>query len=266
MKKSLFFLIAFGLAFGCPLAIKAEPAAVDKTKLLLISNSTKAGEAFLDYPKEQIKAFLGDKPVTVLFIPYARVGTSYDEFEAAVKAKFKEIGHDAIGIHRFADPVKAVEEAQAIAVGGGNTWMLLHELRRNRLLDPVRARVRSGAPYIGWSAGSNVAAPTIKTTNDMPIIDPQGLHAFELVPFQINPHYLDAKPEGFAGESREDRLKEFLVVNPDVYVVGLREQCMLRIENGSMRLIGPSTLRVFRKDRETRELGTGDDVDFLLRK
>jgi dipeptidase E len=264
MKKTLLCLLTSLLCIGFPLMAQSQSAIVDKTRLLLISNSTKAGEEFLDHPKAEIKAFLGEKRLTVLFIPYARVSTPYDAFEAAVKARFNEIGHDVTSIHRFVEPVKAVEEAQAIVVGGGNTWMLLHELHKNHLLEPVRNKIRSGTPYIGWSAGSNVASPTIKTTNDMPIIDPQGLHSFGLVPFQINPHYLDGKPEGFAGESREDRIKEFLLVNPDVYVVGLREQCMLWVENKTLRLIGTSPLRVFKKGHETRELGAGDDLGFLL--
>jgi len=176
-------------------------------KLLLISNSTNPGEPYLDYPKNQVKEFLGPRPVKVLFIPYAAVTFSYDEYEKKVADRFSEVGHQIASIHHFSDPVKAVQEAEALAVGGGNTWMLLKTIRFNNLIDIVRKRVLSGMPYIGWSAGSNVACPTIMTTNDMPVVAPDSFNAFNLIPFQINPHYLDANPAGHAGETREQRIE-----------------------------------------------------------
>jgi dipeptidase E len=182
-------------------------------KLLLISNSTMAGEAYLDYPKQNIAEFLGSKPVKTLFIPYAGVTVSWDDYEAKVKQRFNEIGHDVVSIHRFSDPVTAIEEAEAIVVGGGNTWNLLRHIHDNKLIEPMRKKVLSGTRYIGWSAGSNLACPTIKTTNDMPIIDPKGFDALNLIPFQINPHYLDKNPDGHGGETREDRILEFLEVS-----------------------------------------------------
>ena len=255
----------------CTLAVlttitSAQSISEPKMRLLLISNSTKVGEPYLDYPKNEIKAFLGDMPVTVLVIPYAPVKVPPDELERMIKERLKEIGHDAIGIHRFPDPVKAVNEAQAIMVSGGNTFKLLHDLRANGLLEPIRAKVKGGTPYLGWSAGANVAGPTIMTTNDMPIIDPKGLQALDLVPFQLNPHYLDGKPAGYAGEGRDDRLKEFVYFNRDRYVVGLPEQNMLRIDGGTIRLIGSGTVRVFGKgpDAPLRDLGASDDLRFLL--
>ena len=266
MRSSLRLLFALCVLATIPISAAAQSNPESKMKLLLISNSTKVGEPYLDYPKNEIKAFLGDKPVTVLVIPYAPVKVSPDELEAMIKPRLKEIGHDAIGIQRFADPVKAVNEAQAIMVSGGNTFKLLHDLRANGLLEPIRAKVRAGTPYIGWSAGSNIAGPTIMTTNDMPIIDPKGLQALDLVPFQLNPHYLDGKPEGYAGEGRDDRLKEYVHFNRDRYVVGLPEQNMLRVEGGGMRLIGSGKVRVFGKgpDAPPRDLGAGDDLSFLL--
>ena len=233
-------------------------------KLLLISNSTNAGEAYLDYPKQNIKAFLGDKPVKALFIPYAGVSFSFSEYEAKVKNRFNEIGHDIISIHRFSDPVKAVKDADAIVVGGGNTWHLLRLIHDNNLIDAVREKVLSGTPFIGWSAGSNVACPTIKTTNDMPIIDPLGFHAFNFVPFQINPHYLDANPDGHAGETREQRIEEYQVVNKDVYIAGLREGCMFDIHDKNIQLIGKKPCRIFKFGKQPIELNAGDDVSFLL--
>lgn len=130
-------------------------------------------------------------------------------------------------------------------------------------MEAIREKVSQGCPYMGWSAGSNVACPTIKTTNDMPIIEPESFNALGLVPFQINPHYLDANPAGHGGETREDRIKEFLVVNPDVYVAGLREATYLLVENDKMQLVGSRKMRLFKAGAETREIEPGD-VSFLL--
>jgi dipeptidase E len=169
------------------------------------------------------------------------------------------------GLHRAHDLVAAIRGAQAIVVGGGNTWNLLRELRAHRLVLPaLRQRVLAGVPYIGWSAGSNIACPTIMTTNDMPICDPGGFDALALVPFQINPHYLHGNPPGFKGETREERIHEFNVLHPDSWVVGLREGTGLRIENGTIRLLGEAQCRIFRGGIEPRELGAGDDFSFLL--
>jgi dipeptidase E len=234
-------------------------------KLLLISNSTNPGEPYLDYPRQRIKEFLGDKHVKALFIPYAAVTFTYDDYELKVRDRFREIGHDLISIHHYTDPVSAVQNASVIVVGGGNTWMLLKLLRDNKLIDPVRKKVLAGTPYIGWSAGSNVACPTLRTTNDMPVVRPTSFRAFNLIPFQINPHYLDANPEGHAGETREQRIEEFIEVNPGLWVAGLREGTMFIIEGADIRLSGPRKARIFRKDHEPMELGEGDDFSFLFK-
>lgn len=233
-------------------------------KLLLISNSTMPGEAYLDYPKHEIKKFLGNKPLTALFIPYAAVTFSFDIYEQKVAERFGELGYQVRSIHRYNDPVQAVNEAEAIVVGGGNTWQLVRMMHDNRLMEAIRTKVMSGTPYVGWSAGSNVACPTLRTTNDMPIIDPKGFDTIGLVPFQINPHYLDANPEGHGGETREQRIEEFLEINPEVYVVGLREGTMLRVEGRQIDLIGSRTARIFRKGNAPVELNQADDFSFLM--
>jgi len=235
-------------------------------RLLLISNSTNAGEAYLDYPKHNIHDFLGEKCVKCLFIPYAGVTVTWDDYEKKVKNRFNEVGHDIVSIHHFDDPVKAVEEADCIVIGGGNTWKLLHDMHANKLIEPIRKKVLGGTPYIGWSAGSNVTCPTLMTTNDMPIIDPLGFDALNLVPFQINPHYLDKKVEGHGGESREDRILEFIEVNREVYVAGLREGCMFVVEGDKMKIIGKRDLRLFKYGEETREIEPTEDFTFLLKK
>ncbi|MDX9881298.1 MAG: dipeptidase PepE [Prolixibacteraceae bacterium] len=233
-------------------------------RLLLISNSTMPGEAYLDYPKHEIQKFLGAQPVTAVFIPFAAVTFSYDEYERKVEERFSETGHHVKSIHRFADPVKAVEEAGAIVVGGGNTWQLVRSMRNRDLIGTIRKRVMEGIPYIGWSAGANVACPTLRTTNDMPIIDPKGFDCMNLVPFQINPHYLDKNPEGHGGETREQRIEEFIEINPDTYVVGLREGTMLKYENEKLELLGKRPARIFKKGKPPVEAEAGDNLDFLM--
>lgn len=235
-------------------------------RLLLISNSTMPGEPYLDYPKHEIQKFLGEKAVNALFIPYAAVTFSFDMYVDKVNERFSEIGHSVTGIHTFPDPVAAVEQAEAIVVGGGNTWQLVRMIHDNRLIEAVRKKVLNGTPYIGWSAGANVACPTLRTTNDMPIIDPLGFDTFDLVPFQINPHYIDANPENHAGETREQRIEEFLEINPDMYVVGLREGTMLLRENSSLKLIGQRNARIFHKGSIPVELTAADNFSFLLGK
>ncbi len=233
-------------------------------RLLLISNSTNAGEAYLNYPKSYIRDFLGKERIKALFIPYAAVTFSFDTYESKVAERFREIGHDIVSIHRLPDPVAAVKEASAIVVGGGNTWKLLKMIRDNNLIDIIRQKVLEGTPYVGWSAGSNMACPTIKTTNDMPVVEPDSFNAFNLIPFQINPHYLDANPDGHAGETREQRIEEFIEANPGVVVAGLREGTMLIREGEKLNLYGPRKIRIFKKGVSPTELGEKDDLSFLL--
>ncbi len=233
-------------------------------RLLLISNSTNAGEAYLDYPKLEIQKFLGTSIKKILFIPFAGVTFSFDDYAKKVQERFDEIGYKVDAIHWHDDPIKAVKEAEALVVGGGNTWQLTRMMHDQGLIDPIREKVLTGTPYLGWSAGSNMACPTIKTTNDMPIVDPHGLHALNLIPFQINPHYLDANPDGHAGETREQRIEEFLEVNQSTTVLGLREGTMLRVHNKQIELIGPRPARIFNYGQEAREVKPGDDFGFLF--
>lgn len=234
-------------------------------KLLLISNSTMQGEPYLDYPKYEIQKFLGDKSVTALFIPYAAVTFSFDEYCEKVEERFSEVGHHVVGIHTFDDPVKAVEKAEAIVVGGGNTWQLVRMIHDKKIMNPIREKAFNDTPYIGWSAGSNVACPTLRTTNDMPIINPKSFDCTGLIPFQINPHYLDANPDGHGGETREQRIEEFIEINPNCYVAGLREGTMFKLADGKLELIGNRPCRIFKKGEKPIELEPGDDFSFLLK-
>lgn len=234
-------------------------------RLLLLSNSTNPGESYLGYPKQTIKSFLGDKPLNIVFVPYAAVTFSYDEYAAKVNGSLNEVGLTVKGIHTFDNPQDAIRNADAIMVGGGNTWKLTRTLQDNGLIDLIREKVQKGTPYIGWSAGSNVACPTLRTTNDMPIIAPLSFETFNLVPFQINPHYLDDNPSNHGGETREMRIAEFMIQNPDIYVVGLRESTILHFEDGKLSLIGERSARIFKHGTETVELTSKDDFNFLLK-
>ncbi|HKM92504.1 MAG TPA: dipeptidase PepE [Prolixibacteraceae bacterium] len=232
--------------------------------LLLISNSTMPGEPFLDYPKSEIKNFIGNQALNIVFIPYAAITFSYNEYEQKVIERFNEIGHTIKSIHHFNNPIKAITDANCIVVGGGNTWQLTRLLREKQLLQTIRKKVLSGTPYIGWSAGANIACPSIKTTNDMPIIDPLGFDALSLVSFQINPHYLDANPNGHAGETRQQRIEEFLELNQQITVAGLREGTMLKLENNQLKLIGNRSMRIFNYNKTPFEVNENDDLSFLI--
>ena len=233
--------------------------------LLLISNSTNAGEAYLKYPINEIAKSL-EGIDEVVFVPYAAVTFSYDEYEAKVQDRLNEIGVKVRSIHHAINKRNFIRHAKAIMIGGGNTFALLKKMQEEDLLDMIFHRVKAGVPYIGWSAGSNVTCPTICTTNDMPIVQPESFRAIGLVSFQINPHYLDANPEGHAGETREQRIMEYLEANRSRYVVGLREGCMLRINDEGIQLIGSRSMRVFKKGRETFEVQPGENLDFLIRR
>ncbi|MBQ2842777.1 MAG: dipeptidase PepE [Alistipes sp.] len=234
-------------------------------KLLLISNSTNAGEEYLRYPLPQIENFLqGIREI--VFVPYAAVTFSYAAYEKKVQARLAEIGIRVKSVHRAKDPAKMIREAEAICVGGGNTFALTKKMQEQGLMKAILKKIQAGTPYVGWSAGSNVSCPTICTTNDMPIVEPESFRAIGAIPFQINPHYLDANPEGHAGETREQRILEYIEANPKRWVVGLREGCILRYENEKLELIGQRPMRIFKKGIAPYEVQAGDDLSFLFNK
>ncbi len=234
---------------------------------LLLGSGGYRTEERIRFLAEQMRAFFG--PIRrLLFVPYALA--DHDGYVSKLIEKGLGAGYRLDGIHRHADPVRAVREAPALFVGGGNTFRLLSELYRHGLLGPIRGRVRAGVPYLGISAGCNVACPTIKTTNDMPITQPPSLDALGLVPFQVNPHYFGGATwlrdgDGFRehyGETRDERLKEFHEMN-DTPVVGLWEAGLLRVEGGRVRLLG-APARVFRKGLAPADVEPGAWLDELL--
>jgi dipeptidase E len=209
-------------------------------RLLLLSNSRDPAGNYLRHADEPMRAVLGGAR-SVLFVPYAAVTVPWDDYAARTAAALAALGYAAASVHAARSPAAAVREADAIVVGGGNTFHLLRALYAAELLAPIRERVAAGVPYVGWSAGSVVACPTMRTTNDMPIVEPPSLAALGLVPFQLNAHYTDAHPAGFRGETRAERLQEFVAANPGVPVVGLPEGTMLRVEADDVRLLGAPT-------------------------
>jgi dipeptidase E len=226
-------------------------------RLLLLSNSRNYGGGYLDHAEEWIRAFLGAGVRQALFVPYAGVTVAWDDYAANVAERFSRFGVKVTSIHKAKHAVKEIEGAEAILVGGGNTFHLLKQLYDNGALWAIRERVLAGAPYIGWSAGSNVACPTIRTTNDMPIVEPSRLDAMRLVPFQINPHYTDAAIPNHGGETRPQRIAEFTKANRGMVVVGLREGSALRVVHGVVTLLGPHPVTVFRDDSEPVEHAPG---------
>lgn len=236
---------------------------MQSTRLLLLSSSRTPGGAFLEHARNYIRNFLGPDVRRVLFVPYATVSRSHDEMAAIVAPAFAELGYALTSLHATPDPVAAVRDAEAVAVSGGNTFRLLQLVQSKGLLGPLRERVRGGMPYIGWSAGSNLACPTIRTTNDMPIVWPDSYEALGLVPFQINPHYTELLPPEHQGETRDDRLREFMRLNPGVPVMGLREGSALRLEGGRLSLLGEHRAKLF-LNGESREIGPSESLQFLL--
>lgn len=230
---------------------------------LLISNSTMAGEPFLQYSKPEIGRFLQGKS-NVVFIPYANVSMSYDDYEAKINDCLSTVGVQVKSIHRFANPKAAVASADAIMVSGGNTWFLTHELNRLGLMEDIRQAVEKGAYYVGWSAGAVIASPTMQTTNDMPIIDPKGMQSLGLVPFQINPHYTDGVIPNHGGETRAVRIREFVAVNQTSTVVGLPEGCMFLRNDLELKYIGNKSAKIFKYQKEVEEVSANSDFNFLL--
>ena len=231
-------------------------------RLLLISNSTRFGERYLDHCADAITSLFGSSIQRVLFVAYAI--HDRDGYAAIVRARFALMGYEVDSVHDADRPAGAVERAQAIFIGGGNTFRLIDALWRHDLIEPIRRRVRSGIPYVGTSAGSNVACPSIRTTNDMPIVQPPSFAALDLVPFNINPHYLDpVLGSTHMGETREQRIAEFHEENVPA-VVGLREGAWLHVEGETMMLEGSAGVRLFRRGQPPVEYPPGSRLDFLF--
>lgn len=222
-------------------------------RLLLISSSIVHGYGYLDHSEPEIRRIL-EGHSRVAFVPFA--AHDHNAYTATVRARFGTMGFEVTQVREAAD----IASAEAIFVGGGNSFRLLKAMYDLDLLDPIRSRVSEGAPYIGSSAGTNVATPSIMTTNDMPIVFPPSFDALALVPFQVNPHYLDADPSStHKGETREERIREFHEEHATP-VIGLREGSMLWVELGVVTLLGLHSARVFRRGEEPFEVAVGGEI------
>lgn len=230
---------------------------------ILASTSTLHNEDYLEYLIPHLPE-LYKNAKEVLFIPYARPGgISHEEYTAKAAEAFSKAGIKLSGINEFEDPVKAVKEAAGIFTGGGNTFLLVSELYRKKLMNVIKEVVKNGTPYMGTSAGTNIAGLSMQTTNDMPIVYPPSFQTLSLVPFNINPHYLDPDPNSeHKGETRETRIKEFHGLNSQP-VVGLREGSWLELRDNKVTLKGTLQARVFEKDKLPFEVETGIDLTDL---
>jgi dipeptidase E len=226
-------------------------------RLLLLSNSTNFGSGYLDHAMPEILDFLGPAR-RLAFVPFALRDVA--GYAGRVRGRFAREGISVSAVGEDGSGSGEIASAEAVFVGGGNTFRLLARLQRAGLVDSLRRRVLDGMPYLGASAGTNIAAPTIRTTNDMPIVEPATLDALGFVSFQINPHYIDADPSSrHMGETREERLREFLEEN-DAPVLALREGAWLRVEGEEMRLGGTAAARLFRRGEEPEELAPGSSI------
>ncbi|MCC6929412.1 MAG: dipeptidase PepE [Gemmatimonadaceae bacterium] len=221
-------------------------------ELLLLSNSRNTGAPYLAHALDAIAEIVGERR-RIFFVPFAGVTVSWDDYANNVRSALEPLRLDIRSAHEGA----VLEECEVVMVGGGNTFHLLKECRDAGLLPRIQRQVRAGAPYIGWSAGSNLACPTIRTTNDMPIVDPRGFDALGFLDFQVNPHFTNELPAGHQGETRAQRLAEFLVANSAVHVLGVPEGDWLRVRGSDVQLAGPRPAHWFRAGQEVVTLSAG---------
>ena len=219
-------------------------------------------ESYLAWAKEYIEAFFIDqKPKNPIFIPYAGVSINYDDYTKRVNEGLKNLNIQVKGIHEFSNPLQAIKGSDAILVGGGNTFELLNQLYKNNLIESIQDKVNKGCPYIGWSAGSNVACPTIRTTNDMPISFPESFKALNLVDFQINAHYTEEVIPNHGGESRKQRLEEYLNLNTVSQVMCLPEGTLLEANKGSITFRGKYEGKILRYEKKEETLTENKSID-----
>lgn len=236
---------------------------MEMKNLIIASTSTVHESGYLEYLLDELVLFFKDAN-TIVFIPYARPsGISHEDYTMKAREAFKKIHKNVKGIHEFENPIEAIQNAEAIFTGGGNTFVLLYQLYKNNLLEPLKKSVLKGTPYLGTSAGSNICGLTINTTNDMPIVYPPSFKALSFMPFNINPHYLDPIPNNkHMGETRETRIKEFHAYHTQP-VIGLREGSWLQVTETSIKLKGPLTARVFEYNKTPYEIESGTELKDL---
>ncbi|MFT5839871.1 MAG: dipeptidase E [Flavobacteriales bacterium] len=229
-------------------------------RVLMLSSSRVASEDYLQHAVPMLNEHL-PKIKELLFIPFAGVTINWDDYTKKVQNALPN--YKIKGIHQFSNAHHALENAQAILVGGGNTFNLLNQLYQQELLEIIKSQVNKGIPYVGWSAGSNICGNSIRTTNDMPIIQPPSFNALNLVPFQLNPHYTDYQASGHNGETRAQRIEEFCVLNPDMPVIGIREGSALVLQGRALLLKGDLDAVVFEEGSQ-RVIRPNQDLSMYL--
>ena len=237
-------------------------------KILALSSSRAGREEYLESAAVYIKEILGIRQLNIAFIPFALVSKKYDAYANDVSTALKDVPYK-ITVADHYNAREVIEQSDAIMVGGGNTFKLLHNIYESRVLEVIKNKVEGGTPYIGWSAGANITGPTIGTTNDMPVIQPESFKALGFFPFQINPHYYNQKQEGFNGETRDQRLFEFVTMNPTLKVIGLPEGTGLLLDNNILKFIGKQSARLFSakvlgEKPSIQEINPGDDLSVML--
>jgi len=239
----------------------------NNNRILAFSSSKSGDSGYLETALPQIKKFLGDKQLNIAFIPFASVDNNYEGYTAIVRSALADLPHTIMMVQ----PENAkdiIEQADVVMVGGGNTFKLLYYIYYLKLLDIIREKVNKGAPYVAWSAGSNIACPGIGTTNDMPVIEPKSFNALGFFPFQINPHYINLKIQGHNGETRDQRLEEFMQINPGISIMALPEGTAIKLDNTILTFIGDQPATLFYWDENaaivTRKIMPDENISFLL--
>lgn len=241
---------------------------MSSNKILAISSSRVGNSGYLETVVPQIESFLGSKPTKIAFLPFASAEYNYEDYGLRIKKAFNNLPY-SIETVLPENAKDLISKSNVLMTGGGNTFKLLHDIYQFDIFETIRKKVNSGTPYVGWSAGANITGLTIGTTNDMPIIQPQSFNALGFFPFQINPHYVNQKKKGFNGETRDERLKEFMIVNPGISVVCLPEGAAIQLSKNHLKFLGNEPGILFhQKDnsgqflRET--ISSTHDLSFLL--
>lgn len=238
-------------------------------RILAFSSSRYGNRGYLEAAAPVIKKFLDSKTTNIAFIPFASVEKNYEDYAVNVSNALHQV-RIQINTAMPGNARRLIETSDAIIIGGGNTFKLLHDIYELNLIDLIKEKVTDGTPYIGWSAGSNILSPTIGTTNDMPIIQPKSFNALGIFPFQINPHYFNQKVESFNGETRDQRLEEFIKVNPQSSVLGLPEGTWLELDNKGLKFFGKESGSFFSYEDPgntivKKEIYNQDDISFLIK-
>lgn len=241
---------------------------MSSNKILAISSSRVGNSGYLESAIPLIESFLGSKTTKIAFLPFASAETNYEEYTFKVKKAFNNLPH-LIETVLPENAKDVITKSDVLMTGGGNTFKLLHDIYQLDIFETIRKKVNSGTPYIGWSAGANITGLTVGTTNDMPIIQPQSFNALRFFPFQINPHYINQKKEGFNGETRDERLKEFMMLNPGVSIVGLPEGTALQLSKNHLKFIGNEPGILFHQKDNSGQffreaISSTVDLSFLL--